>query len=163
MTLSDWASLGSAVGGFATAILVVVGFVVGLPGIRDWRARLKAQKDMDDEQTHQIVLERRRHVEGWSPGMINGWEVANVTDPAEIERAEIELTTGGGYSAFVLLKAADPNQANNLRQIVARDGQLAREPTAGEREALDRGFVELGVPTAQHSHQAANVTDEPVS
>jgi hypothetical protein len=83
MTFSDWGDLGSAVGGIATALLVLAGVVVGLPGVRDWR-ELQAQRSYADEQADQIRLDRRRMAYRWSPGAVSPFEAEAANNPEEI-------------------------------------------------------------------------------
>jgi hypothetical protein len=53
------------------------------------KARVRAQalrEDVDERR-----LERRRAMLGWSPGRVETYTVALVTDPAEMDRAKAEL------------------------------------------------------------------------
>lgn len=154
-----WGNIGSFLAGLSTVIIAVAALIRAPGALRDWRARqgaeadaAKARADVDREQAEEIRLERRRTLSGWSPGGVESYTVALVTDPAEIERAAAELN-GGGPTAYVILRVDEgeygsDNRGRDLRALIDREHYLTRVPTAAEREALDKGFEVLGVQPA---------------
>jgi hypothetical protein len=80
--------------------------------------------------------------------------VALVTSATEMDQARDELTNGAP-SDYVILRVAESsekygnvNRAKSLRQLIDAEGLLSRAPTAGEREALEQGIDEMGIPRA---------------
>jgi hypothetical protein len=142
-----WGNIGSAAGGLAgaTAALAAVYAIIrrGPDGYRAWRERQTAERDLAREQATAFRLERHRRLYGWSPGGVEVYGVVRITDPAEMAKAADELT-GRGPSDYVVLKVAEgtanANRALSLRQLIDREGFLARAPTQGEREALEAGL-----------------------
>jgi hypothetical protein len=148
-----WGNIGSMLAGLA-ALLVAIVTLPQIPGgIRDWRERQRAQAVLAEEQREHLALERRARLYGWSGHGIDTFGVTLVTTPEELERAAIEL---GGYTDYVILRVseqehgANGNRAQSLRQIIEREGYISRPPTAGEREALEKGLDALGIPRAGH-------------
>lgn len=137
-TVEFMGNLGDSVGGFSTFVLAIIA-IVAVPSVwRDLRARLKAQRELAEEQARDIRLERDRNFYGWMPGALSVYRVENVSTPAEIEQAAAELAAGGP-SAYVILKVENSeNRANSLRQLVETDGSLAKPPTKKERDILER-------------------------
>jgi hypothetical protein len=129
--------------------------------IRDARKReqarareAEAQASLAREQEKQIVLDRRRSLNGWSPGGLDTFAAALVTTGEEMDQAREELICGG-RARYVILRIdeGDPqggsvNRALRLRQIIENEGLISRPPSAGEREALEAGLDALGIPWA---------------
>lgn len=72
-----------------------------------------------------------------------------MTDKAELAQAARELGTVGPTGYVVLrvsggTQGGNANRAESLRQLIEREGYLARPPAAGEYEALERGIKALG-------------------
>jgi len=44
----------------------------------------------------------------------------------------------------------DANRAHSLRQIIEAEGYISRPPTAGEREALEKGLDAMNFPRAAY-------------
>jgi hypothetical protein len=159
-----WGNIGSAVAGLAALIaasFAVIGtWKYGPAWLSDSRARQQAQTveaeanaSLAREQEKQIRLERRRTLHGWSAMSVNTYAVTLVTSAEEMTRARDELLSGRptGYAIVRVGKndgtpGAD-NQGLYLRQLVESEGFIARPPTPGEREALERGLEVLGIPT----------------
>ena len=133
-----------------------------LPGaLRDFRTRQAAQADaaraqaeLAREQAEETRLERRRTLQGWSPGGVETYTVALVTDPAEMHRAAAELA-GGGPTGYIALRVdegeySSVNRGRDLRALIQRQRYLCRLPSNAEREALEKGFEALGVQVAGH-------------
>ena len=80
--------------------------------------------------------------------------MALVTDAAEMERAVLELT-GGGPTGYVVLRvnegSGDENRGRSLRMLIDEQHYLCRPPNIAEREALERGFEELGMADDLHA------------
>ena len=117
--------------------------------MRDWRARQRAQAAAAHEEAESIRLERQRHLSGWSGHGIDTFGVTLATTPEELERAAVEL---GGHTDYVILRVSEQEHGANgtssqsLRQIIEREGYIYRPPTAGEREALEKGLDVVGIP-----------------
>jgi hypothetical protein len=147
--LADWGALGSAVGGLATAVLAAAAIIGGTAGLGDWRAKQRAQRALAQEQAENIRLERRRRLAGWSPNGVEVYEVTLVTGKKEVAKAGEELAAGGPTD-YVVLRVSESsygdngNRAHALRQRIRTDGYVARAPTSGEYEALERGIKVLG-------------------
>lgn len=141
--LTDWGELGSALSGLAAVVLAAAAIIGGSAGLGDWRARQRAQKDLADEQTESIRLDRRRILNGWSPTGLSVYGVTLVTDEAELAKAAQELSVTGPTD-YVVLRVSEStygnaNRAESLRQLIENEGHLTRPPEAGEYEALERG------------------------
>ena len=142
-----WGNLGSAVGGVAgglSALAIAVSVLSrGPSGYRTWKERQRADRDLAREQAEDLRLDRRRYLYGWSPGVVAAYRVVRVTDPAEMSLAASELAANGP-SDYAVLKVAEgpgnPNRARDLRQLIDREGVIARAPTKGEYEALEAGL-----------------------
>lgn len=165
-----WGNIGSAVAGIAAAIAAIfaaIGAVkYGPAWFREARARQQAQTAAATEEANlarlkakQITLERHRSLYGWSRGGLATFTVALVTSAEEMARARQELLAAAG-SGYVILRVAEGadaedggnvSRANDLRQIIESQGLISRAPTTGEREALEVGLKELGIPTAAHA------------
>jgi hypothetical protein len=161
-----YGNIGSFFGGLAgliAAIGAVIGAVMYGPAwIQDGRGRRQAQAakaneeaNLAREQAHQIELERRGHLHGWSEHGIDTFAAALVTTPKEMDQAREELTSGDPTS-YVIMRVAEgrasgANRARRLRDIIASEGFISRPPTPGEREALEAGLREFGIPKAAHT------------
>jgi hypothetical protein len=157
-----WGNIGSAAAGIA-ALIATVAAVYGVirygpAWLRDSRERQQAQaaaareqEALAREQAEQIRLDRRRHLQGWSEHGLDTFTVALVSSAEEMTQASEELA-GGGPSGYVILRVAEgpgnANRALSLRQIIETKGHISREPSAGEREALEAGLSALGIPKA---------------
>lgn len=148
MFMEFWGDLGSVVGGFATAILVVVGLLAGLPGVRDWREGQRAQSDLAAEEAKQIRLERLRKLNGWSPGIVASFKVVEALDTTEIAKALDELTNANSHTPYILLRHTDAARANDFRQMLEREDYIGRVPTSAEYAALLAGRKELANQTS---------------
>lgn len=136
--LQGLGDLGSALAGFAAVAVVVVTARLGWPGVKDWRAKVAAERDLAREQEADIRLERQARIGGWTEGMVASFAV-RVVEGQEMEVALAELRERGP-SNYVLLHAdGSPNRAHDLRQIVRKDGLIARAPRKEEFEALRKG------------------------
>jgi hypothetical protein len=136
-TWAFWADLGTAVGGIATAVLALLVIIGGSAGLKDWREKVRAQKAVADEQAYNLRLDRQRLMYGWTAGMISVYSVGLVTDRAEMERALDELCGGHGSEYAILRVNESLQRAHNLREMISL-GEVARPPTVGERDALNR-------------------------
>ena len=163
-----WGNIGSAAAGLAALIATVFtiyGIIrYGPAWLRDARAARQAQaaaareeEALAREQAEQIRLDRRRHLQGWSPHGVNIYDVALVTSVAEMDQAKAELLAGNVPSDYVILKAVgspekygNAEPARSLRQLIETEGCVARPPTAGEREALEAGLGALGIQRASY-------------
>jgi len=154
-----WGNIGSAAAGLAVLVsaLFTIGYALiskqGPALIRAIRDRTQAQTDqaraataLDDEQRKDIELNRRRALNGWSPGGVEVYRVALVTEPAEMDIAREQLAPGHAPSQYVIVRVAESpdtfgnaGRAHTLRQMIIRTGLLARAPEAGEYEALLAG------------------------
>lgn len=109
---------------------------------------------MEREQAEETRLDRRRKLLGWSPGGVETYGVALVTDPGELSQAAEELT-GGGPSVYAVVKVTEGdgysvNRGNDLRRLIDQQGLLCRPPTVAEREAVEKGLEALGIEPAMH-------------
>jgi hypothetical protein len=152
---------------FGAAWALVTG--QGPAWVRDSRERVRAQSEqaraqaaLADEERRQIELDRRRVLNGWSPGGIEVYGVALVTDPAEMDTAREQLAREHPAGQYVILRIAesdnvtgDAMRAHTLRQLIERTGCLARAPEAGEYEALLAGIQALA--REQHREPAHEV------
>ena len=161
-----WGNIGSFLAGLSTVVIAVAALVRSPGALRDFRARQAAQADaaraqaeLAREQAEETRLERRRTLQGWSPGGVETYTVALVTDPAELNRAAAELLDGDPTS-YVVLRVDEGNgsvnRARDLRALIERQGYLGRLPTDAEREALEKGFEALGVQVAGHWPRASS-------
>jgi hypothetical protein len=163
-----WGNIGSAAAGLA-ALIATVAAVYGVirfgpAWLRDSRDRQQAQaaaareqEALAREQAEQIRLDRRRLLHGWSGHGIDTFGVALVTSAEEMDQAKAELLLGNVPCEYVILRVAESgekygnvNRARSLRQIIEAEGSISRPPTAGEREALERGLGTLGIPRASY-------------
>jgi hypothetical protein len=151
-----WGNIGSMLAGLSTIVIAVGTLIRGPAVIRAWldgkaaaaeeaRARAVSLREEADERR----LDRRRTLLGWSPGGVETYTVALVTDPEEMDRAKAELT-GGGPTPYVVLRVDEgeytsPNRGRSLRMLIEGQRLLCRPPTAAAREALEAGFKELGI------------------
>jgi hypothetical protein len=135
-------NLGSFVSGVVALALGLVALVSGSAGLKDWRAKQRQQKALADEQTNDIRLARRRVLDGWTPGGVEVYGVALLTEPDEMGQA-VKNLTAGGPSEYVLLRVAEGgsnvNRAHSLRNLIKNSGYIARAPEKGEYEALEAG------------------------
>lgn len=156
-----WGNIGSMLAGLSTIIIAMAALIRSPGALRDWRARqaaeadaAKARAEADREAAEQARLERRRTLLGWSPGGVETYSVAEVTDPDELEQAAQELRAGDP-SAYVIVRVnegehSSANRARSLRMLAAQQGYFCRPPTLAEREALEKGFEVLGVQSMVH-------------
>lgn len=151
-----------------SAIVIAVGVLIRGPAIvRAWIDRqaaeadaARARADVDAAEAEQIALDRRRTLQGWSPGGVETYTVALVTDQTEMERATAELT-GGGPTSYVVLRvdegeSGSENRALSLRTLIEGERYLCRPPTLAEREAMEKGFEALGVQIIHHWPRAGS-------
>jgi hypothetical protein len=125
-----WGNIGSFLAGLSTVIIAVAAVIRGPAVIRAWLARqageaeaARARAEADREQAEAIRFERRRTLLGWSPGGVETYTVALVTDLAEMDRAAAELV-GGGPTAYVVLRVDEgeygsENRGRDLRMLIA--------------------------------------------
>jgi hypothetical protein len=156
-----WGNIGSMLQGLSVVVIALAAVVRSPAVLRDWRARQAAEADAaraeaevsraDAEATR---LERCRTLLGWSPGGVETYTVALVTEPAEMEQAARELSSGGPTSYVVLRvdegEGSSANRGRSLRMLIEDQHFVCRPPTPAEREALEKGFEALGVQTALH-------------
>lgn len=157
-----WGNIGSAAAGLATLIVTLRLLWSAPDWYRTWKGRQNAERDLAVEQTKAIELERRRGLYGWSDN-IETYTVALVTDAPELERAARELAAGRG-SDYVILRVSEGgvenmSRANSLRQLVGQ-GLVSRPPSAGEREALEKGLADMGITSAAVSRRRWNEAAE---
>jgi hypothetical protein len=155
-----WGNIGSAAAGLATLIVTLRLLWSAPDWYRTWKERQNAERDLAVEQTKAIELERRRGLYGWSDN-IETYRVALVTDAHELDQAAQELARGG-VSDYVVMRVAESdqpygnvNRADSLRQLVGQ-GLISRPPSAGEREALEKGLAGLGITSAAESRRQWN-------
>jgi hypothetical protein len=160
-----WGNIGSAAAGLATLVVTLRLLWSAPDWYRTWKERQNAERDLAIERTKAIELERRRGLYGWSDN-IETYGVTLVTDAPELEQAARELTRGGA-SDYVILRVSESstsntNRADSLRQL-AGQGLISRPPTAGEREAVERGLEDLGIMSAAAYRKAREVGAERVT
>lgn len=88
--------------GLSTIVIAVAALIRGPAVIGSWLDRqgadaeeARARADAFRAEAEERRLERRRTLLGWSPGGVETYTVALVTDPDEMDRAKAELTGGG--------------------------------------------------------------------
>jgi hypothetical protein len=145
VTIEALGDLGSFVSGLAAVVLAVAAIIGGGAGLGDWRAKQRAQRDVAAEEANNLRLNRRRLNHGWSPHGVDSYGVALVTEPAEFSLAQAELTSGGPTDYVVMRVTSGANGGYRLRQLIQRDGYIARVPNDGEIEAVEVGLEALGV------------------
>jgi hypothetical protein len=162
-----WGNIGSMLAGLSTIVIAVGALIRGPAVIRSWLDRqaadteeARARAEALREEAGERRLERRRTLLGWSPGGVETYRVALVTDPEELRQAAAELS-GDGPSAYAVIRIAesggsDVNRGNELRRLVEEQGLLCRPPTVAEREAMEKGFEALGVVPAMHWQRSAS-------
>ncbi|GIJ34992.1 hypothetical protein [Micromonospora sediminimaris] len=143
MTIDDLGNLGDAISGLVAVVLGIVALLGSRSAWADWRARQQAEKELAEEQTKELRLNRERTMRGWMPGGTQVYGVQLVTEPAELSQALDELKDGRP-SDYVLLRvseseAGNVNRAYSLRQMVMSQGYVAQAPSTAEYEALQRG------------------------
>ncbi|HEY3958644.1 MAG TPA: hypothetical protein VGM53_35220 [Streptosporangiaceae bacterium] len=124
------------------------------------RDRQKAQADaasaeagLARERAEEVRLERHRRLHGWSSHELDTFAAVVVAAPEEMDQARAELT-GGGPTSYVIMRVAEgegtdsANRARRLRQVIESEGFISRMPSAAEREALEKGFITLGIARA---------------
>jgi hypothetical protein len=137
-TLGGWSAVGGAVGGIATALLAVLAYLGGKAGLEDFRSKQRAERDLANEQAYNMRLDRQRLLHGWTPGMVNVYAVELVTDRAEMEQARDQLLARQGSEYAILrIKDGNINQGHQVRELI-KTGFIARPPTLGESDALNR-------------------------
>jgi len=141
-----WGNIGSALAGLSTVIIAVAALIRSPAALRDWRDRQRAQTEAAREEAETIRLERRRGLSGWSRGMVAVYNANVVTEEAELVRAAQELA-GGQLTEYVVLRV--PEGADSLRRLIGQDGYVARRPTTGELEALEKGLEAMDIPRAR--------------
>lgn len=158
-----WGNIGSAaagIGALIAALFAVYGVMrYGPSWLRDSRQRVQAQTEaarqqetFAREQAEQILLDRRRKLEGWSRGTVAAYTVALVTSAGEMNEARDQLVAGNVPCSYVILRVNEGNgrssRAAQLRQLIGAQGTVARAPTDGECEALETGLDAMGIPWA---------------
>jgi hypothetical protein len=155
-----WGNIGSMLAGLSTIVIAVGALIRGPAVIRAWLNRQAADAEESRaraqallEEAEERRLERRRTLLGWSPGGVETYTVALVTEPAEMEQAARELA-GGGPTGYVILRvnegSGDENRGRSLRMLIGEQHYLCRPPTVAERESLEKGFEVLGIQVAHH-------------
>jgi len=155
-----WGNIGSFLAGLSTVAIAVGALIRGPAVVRSWLDRQAADADEARARAEALRaeaeergLERRRTLLGWSPGGVETYTTALVTDPAELDRAAAELVADDPTS-YVVLRVDEGNgsvnRARDLRALIDRQRYLCRLPTDAEREALEKGFEVLGVQVAGH-------------
>jgi hypothetical protein len=151
-----WGNIGAMLAGLAAIVVSVAALIRGPAVIPAWLDRqaadaeeARAQAEALREDADERRLERRRTLLGWSPGGVETYTVALVTEPDEMDRAKAELT-GGGPTGYVMLRVdageyTSPNRGWSLRMLIEHQALLCRPPTTAEREALEAGFEALGI------------------
>jgi hypothetical protein len=87
---------------------------------------------------------------------VNTYEVSLVTSAAEFEQVLRGLKADLPANYVVLRVSTgrgqfnDVNLANSLRRLVEVEGTIARPPSTGELEALERGLDAMGIPRAAY-------------
>ena len=152
-----WGNIGSAAAGLATLIVALRLLWSAPDWYRTWKERQNAERDLALEQTKAIELERRRGLYGWSDN-IETYRVTLVTDARELEQAARELSAGRG-SDYAVLRVSEGGSENasrghSLRQLIGQQELISRPPTAGEREALEKGLADLGIMSAAAHRKA---------
>ena len=137
-----WGNIGSAVAGLSTLMIAAAALIRGPAALRAWLERLHAETEVKREEAETIRLERRRGLSGWSRGMVAVYKADVVEDEAELERAAEELASGLP-TEYVVLRVREG--ADSLRRIIGQSGYIARRPTAGELEALEKGLDLMGI------------------
>lgn len=114
-----WGNIGSMLAGLSTIVIAVGALIRGPAVVRSWLDRqaadadeARARADALRAEAEELRLERRRTLLGWSPGGVETYTVALVTDPAEMDRAKTELT-GGGPTGYVILRADEGEGSAN--------------------------------------------------
>jgi hypothetical protein len=161
-----WGNIGSFLAGLSTVAIAVGALIRGPAIVRSWLDRQAA--DADEARARTVALraeaeerglERRRTLLGWSPGDVESFTTALVTDPAELDRAAAELVAGDPTS-YVVLRVSEgngsPNRGRDLRTLIESQGHLCRSPTDAEREAMEKGFEALGVEVVHHWPRASS-------
>jgi hypothetical protein len=111
----------------------------------------RAQAEVAREQAEAERLARRARLSGWSSNGVGSFSAELVKDPAEIDRARDELSSGHP-TAYVVLRVTSQYESHNteggsgLRRLIETEGHVARCPTAGEKEALKLGLEAMGIP-----------------
>ncbi len=95
-------------------------------------------------------MERRRYLQGWSSHGVDTHAVTLVTDEEELAEAARQLS-GGAMTAYVVVKAENDNAGSSLRRMIGSGGYVSRPPSAGEREALEKGLEAMGINRALYS------------
>jgi hypothetical protein len=95
---------------------------------------------------------------GWSPHGVDSYGVTLVTGPAELTLAQEELTSGGPTEYVLTRVTSGANGGERLRQLIRRDGFVARVPNDGEIEAVEAGLELLGVTSRKRAMQRATVS-----
>ena len=131
-----WGNIGSFLAGLSTVVIAVAALVRSPGALRDFRTRQAAQADaaraqaeLAREQAEETRLERRRTLQGWSPGGVETYTVALVTDPAEMDRAAAE-PAGGGPTGYIVLRVdegeySSVNRGRDLRALIERQRYCA--------------------------------------
>jgi hypothetical protein len=158
-----WGNIGSAAAGLAALIATVFGVTYAiikrqgpawLQAVHDREQaqaeQAREQAELAREQTEQIRLDRRRQLQGWSPGGVASYTVALVTSAEEMNEARDQLVAGNVPCEYVILRVAEStekygnvNRVRSLRQLIETEKCISRVPTAGEREALEAGLAVL--------------------
>jgi hypothetical protein len=150
-----WGNIGSFLAGLSTVVIALTALKQGPAALRVWRDKqvadaeeARARSEALRADTEERRLERRRTLLGWSPGGVETYTVALITDPDEMDHAKVELT-GGGPTSYVVLRVDEGdgavNRGRSLRILIEEQRFLCRPPTAAEREALEAGFKALGI------------------
>ena len=61
-------------------------------------------------------------------------------------RGLFKKLAGGQLTKYVVLRV--PEGADSLRRLIGQDGYVARRPTTGELEALEKGLEAMDIPRA---------------
>ncbi len=149
-----WGNIGSFLAGLSTVAIAIAALIRGPAALRDWQARQRALAEAAHEEAETTRLDRRRGLSGWSSTGIETYGVVLVIEDAELTRAASELASGHP-TAYVTLRVSESSldnsdRAHSLRQLIEHQGLISRQPTTGEREALETGLDAMGVPVAEY-------------
>jgi hypothetical protein len=155
MAMQVLGDIGSFAGGLAAVVLAIAAIIGGSAGLGDWRAKQRAQREVAAEEATNLRLNRMRLNHGWSPHGVDSYGVTLVTEPAEFVLAQDELTSGGPTEYVVMRVTSGANGGDRLRQLIRRDGFVARVPNDGEIEAVEAGLEVLGITSRKHAMERA--------
>lgn len=157
-----WGNIGSFLAGLSTVVIALAAVRQGPAAVHAWIDAKHAQADRDREEAETTRLDRQRGLSGWSITGVDTFGVTLVTAPEELDQARAEL---GGYTDYVILRVSEQkpggngNRAKRIRDIIEDQGFISRHPTIGEREALERGLDNMGIPRAVYGRRQPVLPD----